>query len=88
MIDISFVKANPGSLDEAMRKRGKPNTENEVLKADQDFRLQQTKLQQLLEKRHSISAEIAKCMTTGKDGAVLSSQVVALKKEIQEQTDR
>ncbi|MDR1289027.1 MAG: serine--tRNA ligase [Holosporales bacterium] len=88
MIDISFVKANPGSLDDAMKKRGKPGVEAEVLKAEQDSRLQQTKLQQLLEKRNSITEEFAKCKAAGGDGSDLSSQVSALRKEIQEQTER
>ncbi|MDR2598230.1 MAG: serine--tRNA ligase [Holosporales bacterium] len=88
MIDISFVKANPGSLDDAMRKRGKPEIEAEVLEIERDFRWQQTKLQQLLEKRNAITAEFAKCKIAGKDGSELSRQVSALKKEIQEQTER
>jgi seryl-tRNA synthetase len=75
MIDISFVRANPGSLDDAMRKRGKPEIEAEVLGLEQDFRLQQTKLQQLLERRNSITAEFAKCKAAGQGGAELSRQV-------------
>jgi seryl-tRNA synthetase len=45
-------------------------------------------LQQLLEKRNSITEEFAKCKAAGSDGSDLSSQVAALRKEIQEQTER
>ncbi|MDR1476000.1 MAG: serine--tRNA ligase [Holosporales bacterium] len=87
MIDVAFVKANPGSLDAAMQNRQKPEIEAEVLKLEQEARLQQTKLQQLLEERNAITAECSKHMSKGEDCSELTNRMTSLKKEIQEQTE-
>jgi seryl-tRNA synthetase len=87
MIDILFVKANPGKLNEALKARGKPTIEEELLKLEEESRKQQTNLQQLLEERNEIAFQFSMPDTNMQKKAELKSRVSNLKNEIQIQTE-
>ncbi|MBR1479673.1 MAG: serine--tRNA ligase [Alphaproteobacteria bacterium] len=84
MIDINFVRQNPGVLDKAMKNRNKQPVEAELLRLDEKSRALQTRLQKLQEARNANSAAFGKAKAQGQDVTELQSRMEALKKEIAE----
>lgn len=84
MIDINFVRQDPGVLDEAMKNRNKQPVEAELLRLDEKSRALQTRLQKLQEERNANSAAFGKAKAQGQDVTELQSKMEALKKEIAE----
>lgn len=84
MIDINFIRQDPGVLDEAMKNRNKQPVESELLRLDEKSRALQTRLQKLQEGRNANSAAFGKAKAQGQDVTELQSRMEALKKEIAE----
>jgi len=82
MIDINFVKQNPGILDTALKNRNKPLMENELLELEEKSRNFQTELQKIQEQRNVFSAEFGKAKSKGEDTTELQSKIDFLKKEL------
>ena len=87
MIDINFVKQNPGILDNALKNRNKPLKEKELLELEEKARNLQTELQKIQEQRNSFSAEFGKAKSKGEDTTELQSKMDFLKKELARLTD-
>lgn len=87
MIDINFVKQNPGILDNALKNRNKPLKEKELLELEEKARNLQTELQKIQEQRNSFSAEFGKAKSRGEDTTELQSKMDFLKKELARLTE-
>ena len=87
MIDINFVKQNPGILDNALKNRNKPLKEKELLELEEKARNLQTELQKIQEQRNSFSAEFGKAKSKGEDTTELQSEMDFLKKELTRLTE-
>ena len=87
MLDIVFIRANPGALDTALKNRNKEPIEKELLFLDEKYRLAQTKLQKTLEERNAISAEFGKAKSKGEDVSSLQSRIELLKIEMSDLTE-
>lgn len=77
MIDINFIRNNPGILDTALKNRNKNPLENELLSADKLYREALSEQQNSLEQRNIITAEFGKLKAKGSNVSELS-----LKEEI------
>jgi seryl-tRNA synthetase len=88
MLDINFIRQNPGLLDAALKNRNKEPMEKLLLKLDEKSRLLQTELQRLQEKRNANSAAFGKAKANGEDTGILQSEMEILKKEIAEITEK
>ena len=87
MIDINFVKQNPGILDNALKNRNKPLKEKELLELEEKARNLQTELQKIQEQRNSFSAEFGKAKSKGEDTTELQSKMDFLKKKLTRLTE-
>ncbi len=87
MIDINFVKQNPGVLDNALKNRNKPLIEKELLELEEKSRNLQTELQKIQEQRNIFSAEFGKAKSKGEDTSKLQSKMDFLKKELTKLTE-
>ena len=87
MIDINFVRKNPGILDNALRNRSKGPVEAKLLELDEKSRAFQTKLQELQQERNKNSEAFGKAKARGEDVGELQQRTEALKKEIAEITE-
>ncbi|MBO0902204.1 serine--tRNA ligase [Jiella sonneratiae] len=92
MLDIKWIRDNPGKLDEALQKRGAAAAAIDLIKLDERRRDHLKVLQDLQSRRNDASKEIGKAKGSG-DGAradALIEEVGKLKAEIQdgEETER
>lgn len=87
MIDINFVRQNPGVLDKALKNRNKEPVEAKLLELDEKSRGSQTQLQKLQEERNTNSAAFGKAKSKGEDVSELQCRMEVLKKEMAEMTE-
>lgn len=87
MIDINFLRLNPGTLDEALKNRNKEPLEKKLLELDEKSRAVQTKLQKIQEERNANSAAFGMAKSKGEDTSELQSKMEVLKKEMAEVSD-
>ncbi len=79
MLDVKWIRENPGALDEALRRRGLPPLGTEVQKLDQKRRAAQTEAQRVQAEHNALSKEIGIAKAKGQDAAPILAQVGALK---------
>jgi len=86
MLDIKWIRDNPGKLDEALAKRGAPPAAMELIKLDERRRDHLKVLQDLQNRRNDASKEIGRAKGSGDNARAeaLIEEVGALKAEIQE----
>ena len=82
MIDINFVRKNPGILDTALKNRNKVPVEKQLIELDEKLRLSQTKLQELQQERNKSSEEFGQAKSKGKDTCDLQKKLEIIKIEI------
>jgi seryl-tRNA synthetase len=82
MLDMNYIKQNPGKLDEALINRRKEPAEQALLDADMKYRTLQTKLQSLREDRNAISDAFGATKARGGDVSDLASKMEVIKKEM------
>jgi seryl-tRNA synthetase len=82
MLDMNYVKQNPGKLDEALKNRGKEQVEQQLLAADKEYRALLTKLQNIMEERNAISEAFCVAKASGLDVSDLAAKMEVLKKEM------
>ena len=87
MIDINFIKQNPGILDKALKNRNKQLVEDRLLELDEKSRALQTKLQKVQEERNANSAAFGKAKSSGGDVSEIQIRMEKLKKEMAELTE-
>ncbi|MCQ0987454.1 serine--tRNA ligase [Jiella marina] len=86
MLDIKWIRDNPGKLDEALAKRGAPPAAMDLIKLDERRRDHLKVLQDLQNRRNDASKEIGRAKGSGDNARAeaLIEEVGALKAEIQE----
>ena len=86
MLDIKWIRDNPGKLDEALRRRGAEPAAIDLIKLDETRRDHLKRLQQLQNRRNEASKEIGKAKGSGDESAAdaLIREVAEIKAEIQE----
>ena len=82
MLDVKWIRENPGALDGALQKRGKPPLSGIVLEKDAALRAVLTDLQGLQARRNEASREIGLVKKSGGDVAVLADEVSDIKAKI------
>ena len=87
MIDINFVRKNPGVLDKALQNRNKEPVEAKLLELDEKSRASQTKLQELQQERNKNSEAFGRAKAKGEDVAELQQRMEVLKQEMAEMTE-
>ena len=87
MLDIVYIRNNPGVLDNSLKNRNKAPIEKELLSLDEKYRSLLTKLQKNQEERNSISAEFGKAKSKGEEVGDLQVKIEALKKEMADVTE-
>jgi seryl-tRNA synthetase len=79
MLDVKWIRESPGALDEALRRRGLPPLERDVLALDQKRRAAQTEAQRVQAEHNQLSKEIGIAKAKGQDAAPILAKVGALK---------
>lgn len=79
MLDVKWIRENPGALDEALRRRGLPPLGGEVQKLDAKRRAAQTEAQRVQAEHNALSKEIGIAKAKGQDAAPILAKVGALK---------
>jgi seryl-tRNA synthetase len=79
MLDVKWIRENPGALDEALRRRGLPPLGDEVQKLDAKRRAAQTEAQRVQADHHALSKENGIAKAKGQDAAPILAKVGALK---------
>ena len=79
MLDVKWIRENPGALDEALRRRGLPPLGAEVSALDQKRRQAQTEAQRVQAEHNALSKEIGIAKAKGQDAAPILAKVGALK---------
>lgn len=67
MHDIKFIRENPQSFDEGMKKRGLPPQSAAILKLDEEKRALQTESQELQSRRNQIAKSVGQAKAKGED---------------------
>ena len=83
MLDIKFIKNNPGVLDTALISRNKNPIEKQLLSLDEKYRSLLTQQQQLQEKRNKLSDEIAKIKAADGDASDVINNVNDIKQQLE-----
>ncbi|MCB8836678.1 serine--tRNA ligase [Aurantimonas sp. VKM B-3413] len=86
MLDIKWIRDNPGKLDEALRKRSAAPAAIDLIKLDETRRDHLKKLQDLQNRRNEASKEIGKAKGSGDNvrADALIAEVAEIKAAIQE----
>lgn len=79
MLDIKWIRDNPGALDAALARRGAGPRAAEVLELDTKNRAVITELQSLQTKRNDVSKQIGQVKSKGGDAAPLMAEVALIK---------
>ncbi|WP_337995465.1 serine--tRNA ligase [Oleispirillum naphthae] len=84
MLDIRMIRDNPGFLDAALARRGKPAMAEAVLTLDRERRALQTAWQEMQARRNEASRQVGAVKKAGGDAAALIDEVAALKQRMAE----
>jgi seryl-tRNA synthetase len=82
VIDINFIKTNPGALDRALRSRNKKPLESTLIRLEADARSAQTHLQGLLQERNTVSENFGKAKFCGDNTSEMSKRMETIKEDI------
>ena len=92
MFDLKWIRENPLTLDESLKRRGLKAVSDDILKIDTERRLVQTNLQEMQNQRNEVSKQIGAKVGIGSVDEVedLKIKVIKLKESIQrnEQSER
>ncbi|HVO37008.1 MAG TPA: serine--tRNA ligase [Candidatus Acidoferrum sp.] len=94
MLDIKLIREDPDQVRTNLQKRGDPTNLkmlDDLIKCDQEWRVNLTKLNELRHKRKQITTEIATLKKKGKDankeineGKIVDTEITALEKQVSE----
>ena len=82
MHDINFIRNNPIEFDNSIKKRGEKPCSDVILKIDEEKRKAQTHLQELLNKRNTLSKEIGILKSKNQNADKTINDVEKLKDQI------
>ncbi|HMB75131.1 MAG TPA: serine--tRNA ligase [Kiloniellaceae bacterium] len=91
MFDIKWIRENPAVFDTAMERRGLPTRAAELLDLDAARRENQTRLQEMQERRNAASKSIGEIKRGGGDASDAMAEVAGLKAQmaaVEEQTKK
>ena len=83
MLDLRWIRENPGGLDRGLERRGLEPLSAEILALDSDRRARQTELQDHQTRRNEASREIGTAKKAGRDASALIDEVGAIKVRMQ-----
>ncbi len=83
MLDMSWIRQNPGMLDNALKNRNKEQIEKKLVELDEKYRNLQTRQQKIQEERNSITQEFGRLKSKGEDTSDLLSKMEILKSELE-----
>ncbi|MEW6662567.1 MAG: serine--tRNA ligase [Bacillota bacterium] len=84
MLDLKFVRANPEIVAEGLKKRGAQVSLAEFLALDEKWRRQLAEVEQLKNRRNTVSEEIALMKTAGKDASAQIADMREVSQKIKE----
>ncbi len=87
MLDLKWLRDQPGAFDRALGRRGLAPTAAALLEQDAAIRALQTDLQERQARRNALSREIGRLRARGEDGDSVLVEVAALKRQIQADED-
>ena len=87
MHDIKFIRENPQEFDKQLDRKGFPATATKIIELDSEFRLLQTKLDELRTKKNQIAKQIGQAKANKQDASDLFKQAEIVKKQISEIED-
>jgi len=85
VLDIRFVRENPGIVKEDLKRRGSPEKlawVDELLENDQNWRRLQTEANNLRSKRNKLTEEIARLRRRGEDASELVKEAEQIPEQI------
>src|SRR5262245_58954268 len=82
MLDIKYIRENPGWLDKALARRNLPAQEANLIDRDKERRAIQTQLQELQAKRNDISKQIGEIKKAKGNADALTQEVNAIKDQM------
>ena len=82
MHDIRYIRENPKDFDEALKRRGLGAESDEILKMDEKHRQAITELQELQNKRNTLSNEIGEIKKNKGDATAQMNEVASLKEKM------
>jgi len=88
MLDLKFVRTNPELINEALQKRGASISLDEFLKLEEKRREILFDVEQLKNKRNTVSEEIGKLKQAGKDAEDLVIEMREVNQKIKEDDER
>ena len=83
MLDLRWIRENPGGLDRGLKRRGMEPMSSGILALDSDRRARQTELQGHQTRRNEASREIGTAKKEGRDASALIDEVGAIKVRMQ-----
>ena len=83
MLDLRWIRENPGDLDRGLERRGLAPLGARILALDGDRRARQTELQTHQTRRNEASREIGAAKKQGRDATALIDEVAAIKTRMQ-----
>ena len=83
MLDLRWIRENPGGLDRGLKRRGMEPMSSGILALDSDRRARQTELQGHQTRRNEASREIGAAKKAGRDASALIDEVGAIKVRMQ-----
>ena len=83
MLDLRWIRENPGDFDRALRRRGLAPASGRILALDADRRARQTELQAHRTRRNEASREIGAAKKEGREATALIEEVGAIKTRMQ-----
>ena len=86
MHDLKWIRENPGAFDMGLARRALAPAAEQILALDAERRQVQTELQEMQERRNTVSKEIGAAMGAGRgdDAEALKAEVSALKENMQD----
>ncbi|NLY75699.1 MAG: serine--tRNA ligase [Firmicutes bacterium] len=84
MLDIKLVRNEPEKIRAAMAKRGAQVPLDQFIKLDEERRRKLTEVEQLKNKRNTVSKEVGRLKAQGQDAAELISEMQRVGAQIQE----
>lgn len=83
MLDLRFIRRNPELVKEALKKRGyEENIVGELLQADSTWREKLSLLEQLKNRRNTVSEEVGRLKKAGQDAEALVEEMRAVGSQI------
>ena len=84
MHDLRFIREQPDSFDDGLRRRGLPPAAPQILDLDAKRRAAQTAMQEMQQRRNEASKEIGAAKKSGADASALVAEVQSLKERMTE----